>query len=100
MRSLDIGDERIASILIADDLASPGDESLDLQVHLQDERRFVLTLHTLAHVQRRLDQALCFPATGLLIVKHFSDEAIREAVRSALSQGLDRFGVLQPPISQ
>jgi len=100
MRSLDIKDGTIASLLVADDLASPQGSSLDVMVRLRDGRRFGFTLFTLDHLRHQLDQALSFVSPGMLVVKHFSDEAILDAVRSAMRQGIDRFGVLQPPIEQ
>jgi hypothetical protein len=100
MRSIDIGEGKLASVLIADDLTLPQVGSLDIMVRLEDGRRFGLTLLTLDHLRSRLDQAPSFVAPGVLLVKHFSDEAILDAVRSALSQGIERFGVLQPLINQ
>jgi hypothetical protein len=100
MRSLDIGDGTIASLLVADDLAPPGADSLDLVVRLEDGRRFGLTLHTLEHLRRQLDEAPSAVLPGVLLVRHFSDEALLHAVRSALHQGIERFGVLQPLIPQ
>ncbi|PTL81117.1 hypothetical protein [Vitiosangium sp. GDMCC 1.1324] len=100
MRTLDIKDGMIASVLVADELASTQDGSLDIVVRLRDGRRFGLTLFTLDHVRRQLDQALSFVTPGMLVVKHFSDEAILDAVRSAIRHDIERLGVLQPPIEQ
>ncbi len=100
MRSLDLKDGPIASVLIADELASTPGDSLDVVIRLRDGRRFVLTLFTLEHLRRQLDQALSFVTPGMLLVKHFSDEAILDAVRSAMSQDIERLGVLQPLINQ
>ncbi|WNG40233.1 hypothetical protein F0U60_45890 [Archangium minus] len=100
MRTLDIKDGTIASVLVADELASNQDGSLDVVVRLQDGRRFGFTLFTLEHLRRQLDQALSFVSPGMLVVKHFSDEAILDAVRSAMRHDLERLGVLQPPINQ
>jgi len=100
MRSLDIKDGTIASVLIADELATPQGGSLDVVVRLRDGRRFGLTLFTLEHVRRQLDQALSFVTPGMLVVKHFSDEAVLDAVCSAMHHGLERLGVLQPPIEE
>lgn len=100
MRSLDMKDGPIASVLIADEFASPQSDSLDIMVRLRDGRRFGLTLFTLEHLRHQLDQALSFVSPGMLLVKHFSDEAILDAVRSAMGQGLERLGVLQPPINE
>jgi hypothetical protein len=100
MRSIDIAEGNIASLLVADELVTPQDGSLDLVVRLKDGRRFGLTLVTLEHLQRQLDQALSVVTPGMLVVKHFSDEAVLDAVRSAFRQGIERFGVLQPLINQ
>ncbi|QRK09591.1 hypothetical protein JQX13_05510 [Archangium violaceum] len=100
MRTLDIKDGTIASILVADELASNQDGSLDVVVRLQDGRRFGFTLFTLEHLRRQLDRALSFVSPGMIIVKYFSDDAILEAVRAAMSHDLERLGVLQPPINQ
>ena len=100
MRSIDIGEGKLTSILIADELTLPQVGSLDIMVRLGDGRRFGLTLLTLDHLRGQLDQALSFVTPGVLVVKHFSDEAILDAVRSAMRQGIERFGVLQPLINQ
>jgi hypothetical protein len=100
MRSIDLAEGNIASLLIADDLTLTQDGSLDLMVRLRDGRRFGLTLVTLGHLQRQLEQALSVVTPGMLVVKSFSDEALLDAVRSALRQGIERFGVLQPLINQ
>lgn len=100
MRSLDLKHGPIASVLIADELASPQSDSLDVVVRLQDGRRFGLTLFTPEHLRRQLDQALSFVTPRMILVKTFSDEAILDAVRSAMSQDFERLGVLQPLINQ
>jgi hypothetical protein len=100
MRSLDIGDGTIASLLVADDLSPPDADTMDLVVRLEDGRRFGLTVHTLEHPRRQLEAAPSAILPGLLLVRDFSDEALLHAVRSALSQGIERFGVLQPLINQ
>ena len=100
MRSIDIEDGKIASVLVADDFDPSHSGVLDVMVRLSDGRRFGLSLLSLEHLRRQLDQALSFVLPGMLVVKHFSDEAITDAVRSALRQGIERFGVLQPLIDQ
>jgi hypothetical protein len=100
MRSLDMKDGPIASVLIADELVSPQSDSLDVVVRLKDGRRFGLTLFTLEHLRRQLDQALCFVTPRMLLVRDLSDEAVLDAVRSAMSQDFERLGVLQPLINQ
>ncbi|HEX8824314.1 MAG TPA: hypothetical protein VF794_30615 [Archangium sp.] len=100
MRSIDIEDGKIGSVLVADDFDPSRSGSLDVVVRLSDGRRFGLSLLTLEHLRRQLDQVLCVAAPGLLVVRNFSDEAITEAVRSSLRQGIERFGVLQPLIDQ
>jgi hypothetical protein len=100
MRSIDIPEGTIASLLVADELASTHEGSLDLMVRLRDGRRFGLTLVTVGHLQRQLDQALSVVTPGMLVVKDFSDEALLDAVRSAFRQGIERFGVLQPLINE
>ena len=100
MRSLEMKDGPIASVLIADELASPQSDSLDVVVRLRDGRRFGLTLFTLEHLRRQLDQASCFVTPRMLLVKDFSDETLLDAVRSAVSQDFERLGVLQPLINQ
>jgi hypothetical protein len=100
MRSLDMKHGPIASVLIADELVSPQSDSLDVVVRLQDGRRFGLTLFTLEHLRRQLDTARTFVTPRMLLVKDFSDEAILDAVRSAMSQDFERLGVLQPLINQ
>lgn len=100
MRSLDMKDGPIASVLIADELVSPQSDSLDVVVRLRDGRRFGLTLFTLEHLRRQLEQAPCFVTPRMLLVKSFSDETILDAARSAMSQDFERLGVLQPLINQ
>lgn len=100
MRSLDMKDGPIASVLIADELVSPQSDSLDVVVRLRDGRRFGLALFTLEHLRRQLEQAPCFVTPRMLLVKSFSDETILDAVRSAMSQDFERLGVLQPLINQ
>ena len=100
MRSLDMKHGPIASVLIADELASAQSDSLDVVVRLQDGRRFGLTLFTPEHLRRQLGTALSLVTPRMLLVKDFSDEAILDAVRSAMSQDFERLGVLQPLINQ
>ncbi|WPB78683.1 hypothetical protein KYC5002_05900 [Archangium violaceum] len=100
MRSLDMTHGPIASVLVADELASPQGDTLDVMVRLRDGRRFGLTLFTLEHLRRQLGTALCYVTPRMLLVKDFSDEAILDAVRAALSQDFERLGVLQPLINQ
>jgi ABC-type microcin C transport system duplicated ATPase subunit YejF len=100
MRTLDLKDGPIASVLIADELATRQSGTLDVSVRMKDGRRFVLTLFTLEHLRRQLDSALSFVTPGMLVVKQFSDEAILDAVRSAMRLDIERLGVLQPPINQ
>lgn len=100
MRSIDTEDERIATILIADDAELPRDGSTDVEVRLRDGRSFVLTVLTLDALTQRLDEAPSFVAPAALVVRRMSDGAVLHAVRSALGQGLERFGVLQPPIEE
>jgi hypothetical protein len=100
MRTLDINDGQIASVLVAEELATSQSDSLDVVVRLKDGRRFGLTLLTLEHLRRQLDQALSLVTPGMVLVKNFSDEAIIDAVRSAMRQDIERLGVLQPLINQ
>ncbi|NBD08081.1 MULTISPECIES: hypothetical protein [Corallococcus] len=100
MRSIDTEDERIASLLIADDPAPPSDGARDVAVRLRDGRRFVLTVHTLEALEARLGGAPSFVATGVVLVRRMSDGAVLHAVRSALDRGVERFGTLQPPIEE
>jgi hypothetical protein len=100
MRTLDIKDGQIASVLVADEFSTDQSDSLDVVVRLRDGRRFGLTLFTPEHLRRQLDQALSLVTPGMLLVKHFSDEAILHAVRTAMSQDIERLGVLQPLINQ
>jgi hypothetical protein len=100
MRTLDIKDGQIASVLVADEFSTAQSDSLDVVVRLRDGRRFGLTLFTPEHLRRQLDQALSLVTPGMLLVKHFSDEAILDAVRTAMRQDIERLGVLQPLINQ
>ncbi|RKH56009.1 hypothetical protein [Corallococcus llansteffanensis] len=100
MRSIDTEDERIASLLVADDPDLPFQGSRDLEVRLRDGRRFVLTVHTLEALEERLGGAPSFVATRLVVVRRMSDGALMHAVRSALDQGVERFGTLQPLIEE
>ncbi|QRN98852.1 hypothetical protein JRI60_07430 [Archangium violaceum] len=100
MRTLDIKDGQIASVLVAEELATSQSDSLDIMVRLKDGRRFGLTLLTPEHLRRQLDQALSLVTPGMVLVKNFSDEAIIDAVRSAMRQDIERLGVLQPLINQ
>lgn len=100
MRTLDIKEGPIASVLVADELTANQGDSLDVMVRLQDGRRFGLTLFTLEYLRRQLDEAPSFVTPGMLLVQHFSDENILHAVRSATRLGIERLGVLQPLINQ
>ncbi|RJS23104.1 hypothetical protein DRW03_12320 [Corallococcus sp. H22C18031201] len=100
MRAIDTQDERIATLLVADDRDLPRDGSTDVQVRLRDGRRFIVTLHTLEALARRLDEAPAFVASGVLLVKRMTDAAVVSAVRAALGEGLERYGALQPPIEE
>jgi hypothetical protein len=100
MRSIDTEDERIASLLVADDPPPHGEATRDLVVRLRDGRRFVLTVVTLEALEARLGGAPSHVASGILLVRRLSDGALLHAVRAALDQGLERFGTLQPLIEQ
>ncbi|NMO19319.1 hypothetical protein HPC49_17510 [Pyxidicoccus fallax] len=100
MRSIDSGDARVASILVADDPALPPHDGLDLVVRLRDGRGFTLTLLTLDVLQRKLAAAPSLLVSQLVLVRQVSDEAVLHAVRSALDAGIERFGTLQPPLQQ
>ncbi|QSQ19598.1 hypothetical protein JY651_30325 [Pyxidicoccus parkwayensis] len=101
MRSMDSGDARVASILVADDpeLMQQRD-GLDVVVRLRDGRGFTLTLMPLDALQRKLADAPSLLATRLVLVRHFTDDAVLHAVRAAVDQGIERFGTLQPPLEQ
>ncbi|WPB75091.1 hypothetical protein KYC5002_39605 [Archangium violaceum] len=64
MRTLDIKDGTIASVLIADELATRQGGTLDVSVRLKDGRHVVLTLFTLDYVRRQLDSALSFVSSS------------------------------------
>ncbi|MCY1043037.1 hypothetical protein OV208_17080 [Corallococcus sp. bb12-1] len=100
MRSIDTEDERIASLLIADDPELPFEGSRDVEVRLRDGRRFVLTVHTLEALEARLGGAPSFVSPRIVLVRRMSDGALLHAMRSALDQGVERFGTLQPPIEE
>ncbi|MFP2898604.1 hypothetical protein [Corallococcus sp. 4LFB] len=100
LRSIDTEDERIASLLIAEPPALHFEGSRDLVVRLRDGRRFVLTVLTLETLEARLGSAPSYVAPGIVLVRRLSDGALLHAVRSALDQGLERFGTLQPPIEE
>jgi hypothetical protein len=100
MRSLDIADERIASLLDVGNPGAPEGEGTDLVVRLNDGRGFSLSVLTLPALERRLEDAPSFVASSVLVVKELSDEALAHAVRAALDQGLERFGTLQAPLEQ
>jgi hypothetical protein len=99
MRSIELADERISSVLLVAGEEMPRDEA-DLVVRLADGRSFSLSVTTLEGLKRRLGSALACVVPTRLLVRDLSDKALGEAVRSALSQGLERFGTLQAPIEQ
>ncbi len=100
MRSIDSGDARLSSILLADDPELPRQDGMDVVVRLRDGRSFTLTLLPLELLQRRLTQSPSFIATGVVVVRQLTDEAIVHAVRATVDQGIERFGRLQPPLEQ
>lgn len=100
MRSMESGDVRVASILVADDPELPRQDGMDVVVRLSDGRGFTLTLVPLDVLQRRLDAAPSVLATRLVLVRRLTDEAVLHAVRSAVDEGIERFGTLQPPLQQ
>lgn len=100
MRSIDSGDARLASILLADDPELPRQDGMDVVVRLRDGRSFTLTLLPLELLQQRLARSPSFIATGVVLVRQLTDEAIVHAVRAAVDQGIERFGRLQPPLEQ
>lgn len=100
MRSIDTEDERIASLLVAESRALHFEGSRDLVVRLRDGRRFALTVMTLDALEARLGGAPSYVATGIVLVRRLSDGALLHAVRTALDQGIERFGTLQPPIEE
>lgn len=95
MRSLDTADERIASLLDVGNLGGPEGEGTDLVVRLKDGRGFSLSVMTLRALERRLEEAPSFLASGVLVVKELSDEALVHAVRGALDRGPEQFGTLE-----
>jgi hypothetical protein len=100
MRSMESADARVASILVADDPDLPRHDGLDVVVRLSDGRGFTLTLVPLDVLQRRLATAPSLLATRLVLVRQLTDEALLHAVRSAVDEGIERFGTLQPPLQQ
>ncbi len=100
MRSMESGDTRVASILVADDAELPRRDGMDVVVRLRDGRGFTLTLVPLEVLQRRLSTAPSLLATRLVLVRQLTDEAVLHAVRSAVDEGIERFGTLQPPLQQ
>lgn len=100
MRSMDSGDSRVASILVADDPELSHQDGLDVVVRLRDGRGFTLTLVPLDALQRRLADAPSLLATRLVLVRHLTDDAVLHAVRAAVDQGIEHFGTLQPPLVQ
>ncbi|NRD55745.1 MULTISPECIES: hypothetical protein [Corallococcus] len=100
LRSIDTEDERIASLLVAENPALHFEGSRNLVVRLRDGRTFVLTVLTLEALEARLGGAPSYVATRMVLVRRLSDGALIHAVRSALDQGLEHFGTLQPPIEE
>ncbi|WP_164007150.1 hypothetical protein [Pyxidicoccus trucidator] len=100
MRSMESADARVASILVADDPDLPRRDGMDVVVRLSDGRGFTLTLVPLDVLQRRLGTAPSLLATRLVLVRQLTDEAVLHAVRSAVDEGIERFGTLQPPLQQ
>ncbi|MFP2931136.1 hypothetical protein ACLESO_39270 [Pyxidicoccus sp. 3LG] len=100
MRSMESGDARVVSILVADEPDLPRRDGTDVVVRLRDGRGFTLTLVPLDALQRRLADAPSFLATHLVLVRQVTDEAVLHAVRAAVDQGIERFGTLQPPLEQ
>lgn len=100
MRSMDSADARVASILVADDPELSHRDGMDVVVRLRDGRGFTLTLVPLEALQRRLSDAPSLLVTRLVLVRQFTDDAVLHAVRTAVDQGIERFGTLQPPLEQ
>lgn len=100
MRSMESGDVRVASILVADDPELSLRDGMDVVVRLSDGRGFTLTLVPLEVLQRRLEAAPSVLATRLVLVSRLTDDAVLHAVRSAVDEGIERFGTLQPPLQQ
>lgn len=100
MRSMDTGDARVASLLVADDPELSHGDGLDVVVRLRDGRGFTLTLVPLEALQRRMADSPSLLATRLVLVRQLTDDVVLHAVRAAVDQGIERFGTLQPPLVQ
>jgi hypothetical protein len=99
MTSLDVDDPLLASVLLLD---GPGrtEGTLRVVAHLRDGRRFSLDVVTLAELGQRLAGAPALALDPLLLVPALSAEAALAAVRAAVAQGVERFGTLDPPLTE
>lgn len=99
MTPIDVTDAQLASILVLDRPAAP-DAPLRVVARLRDGRSFSLDLLTLSALQQRLQGAQSLVSPRLMLVREPSEAAIVEAVRAALAQGIERFGVLDAPLGE
>ena len=93
LRTLDIEDERLASLTFYCQVEEPEDDNIDLGVRLKDGRSFGFTVFSLRNLQRLMEGELSFVSPGMLVVSRLTDEAILHAVRSAVALGIEQFGV-------
>jgi hypothetical protein len=100
MRAISTTDERIASILDMGEAGAPRDETTDVVVRLKDGRGFSLPVLTLRGVERRLAASPALAVTGVVVVRTLSDEALAQAVRTALERGIEHFGTLESPLEE
>ncbi|MCY1074047.1 hypothetical protein [Archangium lansingense] len=95
LRSLELEDERLASLTLHCEVSDPEDDNIDLSVLLKDGRSFGFTVFSIRNLQRLIEGELSFVSPGMLVVSRLTDEAIIHAVRSAVALGIERFGILQ-----
>lgn len=100
MRSISTSDERIASILDMGEAGAPRDEGTDVVVRLKDGRGFSVPVLTLRGLEHRLAASPAYAATGVVVVRTLSEEALAQAVRTALERGIEHFGTLEAPLEE
>ncbi len=99
MQTIDVADAELASLLVLDRVQAPGDP-LRVVAHLRDGRNFSLTLLTLDGLRRYLTGTPAYVAQRVLVVRDPSEAAVLEAVRMAIAQGIERFGVLDAALEE
>lgn len=97
MRTLQLQDPDIQDITLVTDPVDRQNDNIDVWVHLKDGRHFSFTIFTIRNLQTLLEKDPTFASPGMLIVSELSDMLIIRALQRVLSDGIDKFGILQTP---